>query len=139
MVGGHTIPRTFGTGDASLEMPVLWLPVARRGRVGLTAYPNEYSVARSHCGRNVFDPHNVGRILAGVAGGAEGVLFAVASRLAQALQRKIRQRIGADVFANFIYRLVGRDQLVLGRRVHSVVTGRDGRRAGDAHVYFLRA
>src|SRR5664279_1030075 len=102
MVGGYTVPRAFGTGDASLEMPVLWLPVARRGRVGLTGYPNEYSVARSHRGSNVFHPHNVGRILAGVAGGAEDMLVALAGRLAQALQRKIRQRIGADVLANFV-------------------------------------
>src|SRR6266496_2015709 len=41
--------------------------------------------------------------------------------------------------ADFLDALVRGDELALGGRVHPVVAGRDGRRAGNAHVDFAGA
>src|SRR5690349_5992013 len=83
----------------------------------------------SGCRCDVGYIHPFGRILSGVAGRAECELFALAASLLQSIKRKVGERIRADVLADLFHILVRGDELVFRRRVHSVETWRDGRRA----------
>src|SRR5690242_16417134 len=80
-----------------------------------------------------------GWIHSGVARGAIGRLFALSTGSAQTFQRQISERIRANVFTDLIHRLIGGDELSLGRSIDSVVTGRNCRRARDANVNFFCA
>src|SRR4051812_4734430 len=89
--------------------------------------------------RDLGDVHPLGRILSRVAGGAERELFTFAAGFLQSFQRKVRQRVRADVLADLFHALISRDELLLRGRVHTVETRRDGRRTRDAHVDFFRS
>ena len=54
----------------------------------------------------------------------------------QPVNREIRQRIGTDVFRDFIDGLVGSNQFAQGRHVDTKVTGRFDRRGSYANVNF---
>src|SRR5215475_910546 len=58
--------------------------------------------------------HQVGRIASGVAGGAE-VALAVADGLAQAGERDVAERVGAEEPADLLRGVGGCDQLLAGR------------------------
>ena len=90
-------------------------------------------------GLNLVHVHPIRGIFAGVAGCAVVGLDPLAAGSLQSIHREIGQRICADVLTNFFYRFVRGDQLFLGRRVHSVETGRNRRRTGNPHVDFLGA
>src|SRR5262249_30873025 len=102
-------------------------------------YPYERLLDLLH-GRRRSDVVHVdplGRILSRVAGGAEGEFLALTARFLQSFERKIGERVGSDVLADLFHALVGGDELVLRRRVHTVEAGRDGRWARDAHVHLF--
>src|SRR6266403_495732 len=85
-----------------------------------------------------FQLHQVGRIHSGVAGGAVTVLCVV-HRPLQSAQRNVAQRVGPDIFANFLWRVRRCDQLFSRWRIDAVIARRNRRRATDAHVNFSRA
>src|SRR5215471_1504101 len=69
----------------------------------------------------LLERNEFGGIDPGVAGGAVGGLFAFGAGFAQALEREIRQGVGADIVADFFHSLVGGDKLALYRRIDPVV------------------
>lgn len=54
--------------------------------------------------------HPTGGVVAGVTGGAIGGLFAIAAGVLKAIERKIRERVGANEFANLFDRFIGGDE-----------------------------
>src|SRR4029077_12651435 len=87
--------------------------------------------------QNFVDIHPFRGIGAGIAGSAVGGLVAIGAGFLHSVEREISQRIGANEFANLLHRLVGRYQLFLGRRVHSIEAGRNRGWARYAHVHFF--
>src|SRR5580658_3505510 len=82
-----------------------------------------------------FQLHELGRIVAGIARGAEFSVV-IFHRRAQSREREVAERIGAEKFANLLDGIVRGDQLFAARRIDTVVAGRNRRRAADAHVNF---
>src|ERR1700733_6016662 len=82
-----------------------------------------------------FQLHELGRIVAGIARGAEFSLVIFHSR-AKGWEREVGERIGTEKFANLLDGIVRGDQLLAARRVNTVVAGRNRGRAADTHVDF---
>src|SRR5437868_3119782 len=94
---------------------------------------------QGRCGKNFFHVNQWGWIFSGIAGAAVRRLVAFGTGLLQAFEREISQRIGPDVAADFFHALVGGDELVLRGRIYPIEAGRNGWRAGDAHVHLARS
>src|SRR5579863_7376837 len=77
-----------------------------------------------------FQLHQLGRIAAGVAGGAEFTL-GVLDGGAQRGKRKIAERIRAEEFADLFDGIVRSDELFAARRIDAVIAGRNRRRTAD--------
>src|ERR1700733_5900111 len=69
-----------------------------------------------------FQLHELGRIVAGIARGAE-FSFVIFHGRAQGREREVAERIGAEKFANLLDRIVRGDQLFAARRIDAVVAG----------------
>src|SRR5579864_2484921 len=87
-------------------------------------------------GLDLVERNEIRGVNAGIAGGAIGRLLTFSTGLAQPFKRKIRQRVGANIVADFFQRFVGSDELAFGRRVHAVKARRNSWRTGDANVNF---
>src|SRR6185312_14437312 len=90
----------------------------------------------NHRGLNFFDIDQIGGIVPGVAGGAVSSFLTVVASFLHSLERKIRERICADVLANFFHRVVGGDEFFLAWSIHSIETWRDRWRTGDPQMNF---
>src|SRR4029077_7767929 len=82
-----------------------------------------------------FELHQLSRIAAGVARRAK-FSFRILERRPQRVERKIAQRISAKELADFFDGFLRGDQFFAARSIHSIVTGRNRRRATDADVHF---
>lgn len=78
-----------------------------------------------------FDIDQISGITAGVAGRAVSGFLAIVAGFLQAVERKIGQRIRANVFANFLDAVVGGDEFFLARSIDAVEAWGDCWRAGD--------
>src|SRR5579862_4484834 len=63
--------------------------------------------------QNLIHIHHIGRVLARIASRAVGDLLALATSFLEPLQRKVSERIRADIVANLVDRLVCRNKLLL--------------------------
>src|SRR5271156_7097361 len=88
-----------------------------------------------------FQLHQLRRIAAGVARCAELVVGVVRilHRQPQSLKRNVSQRIRSQIFPYLFHGIICRNQFLAPRRIHSVITRRNCRRAADPHVHFRRA
>src|ERR1700722_7603744 len=102
------------------------------------AVPTWVVLSSNGCRKNLFDVDDVGGIVAGVARAAIRSCLAFATGFFQSREGKIRERVGADIFANRVDGFIGCDELVLRRRIDSVVTRRDRWGTRNPHVHFLR-
>ena len=78
------------------------------------------------------------RVLAGEAGVAVRLARA-ADRLVDAVERQVRQRVGAQLGGDLGLRAAVGDHLLARRHVDPVVAGMADRRRGDAHVHLAGA
>src|SRR5215469_4326712 len=82
-----------------------------------------------------FQLHKIGRVNARITRRTETV-FGISDGFFEGCEGKVAERIRAQEFADVLGRVGGGDQLFARGSVHAIVTGRNGRRATDAHVHF---
>jgi hypothetical protein len=67
------------------------------------------------------------------------IALVVAHDVVDPLDGEKRQRVAAHILAHFLQRMGCRQQVLAVRRVDTVIVWPRNRRAGDAHMHFLRA
>src|SRR5579863_5371125 len=85
-----------------------------------------------------FELHQLSRIAAGVARRAK-FSFRIFHGGAERAERQVPERIGTQELADFLDWLLRGNQLFAPWRVHSIIAGRNRRRATDADVHFRGA